>query len=319
MGSAKCGRLTTQTSTQMTAMTWRGRWGGRPVHKRMAWRAGGPKQGHARRQRGPDGDRWPAGGVHRPSQRRPTEPTLKGTPQTSPASGASAAASSRPPAQPAAEQAARAFERKAPNSSSFCLSGVSSLSASVSASLQRVAGVAGAGQQVGSGTTHRGLQIVGGHDGQAAATRAAACQPAPPAPPQHPTHRILPMAVDAPVPTTTPRARPAVTTVPLNSVLVLSCGAVQVLGGSGQACTAQCTAQPPNKPQHSPGGGPLATQAAHLHPRLGCHTRLQPQPPTQPQHPVPPPCTRPGAAPPAPPPWPPPRGPRPLPRCPTLQ
>ena len=30
------------------------------------------------------------------------------------------------------------------------------------------------------------------------------------------------MAVSAPVPTTTPRARPAVTTVPLNSVLVLS-------------------------------------------------------------------------------------------------
>lgn len=31
------------------------------------------------------------------------------------------------------------------------------------------------------------------------------------------------MAVAAPVPMTTPRARPAVTTVPLNSVLVLSC------------------------------------------------------------------------------------------------
>jgi hypothetical protein len=38
------------------------------------------------------------------------------------------------------------------------------------------------------------------------------------------THLIFPMAVAAPVPTTTPRTRPAVTTVPLNSVLVLSCG-----------------------------------------------------------------------------------------------
>lgn len=38
-----------------------------------------------------------------------------------------------------------------------------------------------------------------------------------------PAHRILPMAVAAPVPTTTPRARPAVTTVPLNNMLVLSC------------------------------------------------------------------------------------------------
>lgn len=51
-------------------------------------------------------------------------------------------------------------------------------------------------------------------------------------------HLILPMAVAAPVPTTTPRARPAVTTVPLNSMLVLSCTtALAASTGEGSLAT----------------------------------------------------------------------------------
>jgi hypothetical protein len=90
------------------------------------------------------------------------------------------------------------------------------------------------------------------------------------------------MAVAAPVPTTTPRALPAVTTVPLNSVLVLSCsrqegGVCVVIFFPFSACFpwfvglvgGEGSTQADGHASHRTATTLQATPAAHLNNRFG--------------------------------------------------